>query len=157
MVDMPRPETDARSIVEPEPTSLRLLHGNLQPLTAPQALDPLVVQLPPCISQHGCDPAIAVTPILPGQFDHVPDQTFFIIAGLRNVAVCRSMLLQHQAGATFRDCELAPHQIDATTTPCGAQKFPLAASANMSLSSVRSETALRRRSFSFCRRFNSLS
>jgi len=82
MIDMLRSQSDTRSVVEPEPTSLWLFHGNLQPLTAPQALDPLVVQLPAGIPQHGGDPAIAVTPILPGQFDHIPDQTLFIIAGL---------------------------------------------------------------------------
>ena len=149
-------EPDA-PLVEPEPTSLRLLHGNLEPLTTPQAFDPLVVQLPPGISKHGGDPAISVTTILPGQLDHIPHQQFFIVTGLRNVAMRRSVLFQNQAGATFGDFELAPHQIDAAAAPCGAQKFPLAASANMSLSKVRSETALRRRSFSFCRRFNSFS
>jgi hypothetical protein len=49
MVNMPGPETDARSVIEPEPAFPRPLHGNLQPLTTPQALDPLVVSLPSLI------------------------------------------------------------------------------------------------------------
>jgi hypothetical protein len=46
---------------------------------ARQTFNPFVVQLPSCISQHGCDPAITVTPVLPGQFDHVLDQTNLIV------------------------------------------------------------------------------
>lgn len=49
------------------------------------------------------------------------------------------------------------HDQNAGTSTRGAQKFPDAASFKISLSSVRSETARRRRSFSFCSRFNSLS
>src|SRR5215211_931895 len=37
------PEADARSIRQPEPSSFGLLLGNLQPLTPPDPLDPLVV------------------------------------------------------------------------------------------------------------------
>ncbi len=157
MADMLWPQTDTRAVVEPEPTSLRLFHGNLQPLTTPQAFDPLVVQMPSRIPQHGGDPTIAVAPILTGQFDHIPHQQFFVVAGLCNVAVRRSVLLQDLAGTTFRDVVFAPHQINAAAAPCGAQKFPLAASAKISLSNVRSDTARRRRSFSRCSRFNSFS
>ena len=149
MINSLRPETDARAVIQPQPASLRLFHGNLQPLTAPQAFDPLIVQMPACISQHRGDPPITVTPILPSQLDHIPNKKIFIITGLRHIPLRGSMLLQHQAGPAFGDVELTPHQIDAGAAPCGAQKFPFAASANMSLSSVRSETALRSRSFSF--------
>ena len=51
------PKANTRSVNQPQPTALRLLYGNLQPLTAPQAFAPLVVQLPPGISKHGGDPA----------------------------------------------------------------------------------------------------
>ena len=49
------PETNKRAVFELEPVSLGLFHGNLQPLTALQTFDPLVVQLRSCISQHGRD------------------------------------------------------------------------------------------------------
>ena len=120
MVNMPGPETDARSVIEPEPAFPRLLHGNLQPLTTPQALDPLVVQLPACLSQHRRDPSIPVTAVLPGQFNHVPDQEVLVISRLRNITVCRTMLSQDTTGTAFRYCELAPHQINAVAPPCGA-------------------------------------
>ena len=38
------------------------------------------------------------------------------------------MLFQGPAGPAFGDIELAPHKIDAGAAPCGAQKFPFAAS-----------------------------
>ena len=120
MIDVLRPETNARSVIEPEPTSHWLFHGNLEPLTAPQAFDPFVVQLPFRISQHGCDPTITVTPIMTGPFDHVLNQAFLIVSGLRNIAVRRAMLLQDPAGAAFGNIEPTPHQVDTVAAPTGA-------------------------------------
>jgi len=120
MVNMPGPETDTRSVIEPEPAFPRLLHGNLQPLTTPQALDTLVVQLPACLSQHRRDPSIPVTTVLPGQLNHVPDKAVLVISRLRNITLCRTMLSQDTTGTAFRYGELAPHQINAVATPCGA-------------------------------------
>jgi hypothetical protein len=37
------PQPDARSVRQPEPTALRLLMGNLEPLASPDTLDSLVV------------------------------------------------------------------------------------------------------------------
>jgi len=93
VIDVLRSQTNTRPVIEPQPTSLRLLHGNLQPLTAPQAFDPLIVQLPSCISQHGGNPPITVTPVLPSQLDHVPNKKIFIVTGLRHIALRGSMLL----------------------------------------------------------------
>ena len=59
------------------------------------------------------------------------------------------MLPEHAAGKPFRDIELLPDMIDASTAAGGAQKFPEAASRRISFSSVRSDTAFRSRSFSF--------
>ena len=121
MIDVLRLKTNARSVIEPEPASLRLFHGNLEPLTTPQTFDPFVVQLlPSCISQHGCDPTIIVTPILTGPFDHVLNQTLLIVSGLRNIAVRRAMLLQDPAGAAFGNIEPPPHQVDTVASPRGA-------------------------------------
>ena len=120
MINVLRSETNARSVIEPKPTSHWLSHGNLEPLTAPQTFDPLVVQLPSCISQHGCDPTITVTPILTGPFDHVLNQTLLIVSGLRNIAVRRAMLLQDPAGAAFGNIEPPPHQVDTVASPRGA-------------------------------------
>jgi hypothetical protein len=43
MVSMGRPESDTRSIIEPQTTPLWLLLGNLEPLLPPDPLDTLVV------------------------------------------------------------------------------------------------------------------
>ena len=79
MIDILLPETNTRAVIEPEPTYLRLFHGNLHPLTALHTFDPLVIQLPFYISQHGHDTAITVTPVMPGQFDHALDQAILIV------------------------------------------------------------------------------
>jgi len=42
-----RPQPDARSVGPPEPAALGLLMGDLQPLAAPDTLDPLVVIVQP--------------------------------------------------------------------------------------------------------------
>src|SRR6266545_1403286 len=55
-----RPKTDARSVMEPQTTAFGLLLGNLQPLTPPDPLNPLVVDLPPRPAQELRDLAIAV-------------------------------------------------------------------------------------------------
>ena len=44
-------QPDAGAVIEPEPDPLRLLAGHLQPLAPPQALDPLVVDLPAGVAQ----------------------------------------------------------------------------------------------------------
>jgi len=43
VVQMRRPESDARSIIEPQTTPLRLLLGNFETLLPPDPLHPLVV------------------------------------------------------------------------------------------------------------------
>ena len=120
MIDVLRPETNARSVIEPEPTSHWLFHGNLEPLTKPQTFNLFVVHVPSRIYQHACDPTINVTPILTGPFDHVLNQTLLIVSGLRNIAVRRAMLLQDPAGAAFGNIEPTPHQIDTVAAPTGA-------------------------------------
>ena len=120
MIDVLRPVTNARSVIESEPTSHWLFRGNLEPLTAPQTFDLFVVQLPSRIYQHGYDPTINVTPILTGPFDHVLNQTLLIVSGLRNIAVRRAMLLQDPAGAAFGNIEPTPHQVDTVAAPTGA-------------------------------------
>src|SRR5262249_1729463 len=46
MIALLRPQPNARSVGQPEPAALGLLMGNLQPLTLPDTLDPLVVDCP---------------------------------------------------------------------------------------------------------------
>src|SRR6516225_5532241 len=55
MIALLRPQPNARSVGQPEPAALGLLMGNLQPLTLPDTLDPLVVAYPARLAQErGC-------------------------------------------------------------------------------------------------------
>ena len=69
------------------------------------------------------------------------------------LALRRPVLAEHAAHTPLGHIQHSPHLIDAASAPCGAQKFPFAASCKMSLSSVRSEIARRNRAFSFSRSF----
>jgi hypothetical protein len=67
MVNMLRTPSHARPIIKPQPASWLLFLWNLQPLTTPDPLDPILVDLPACSSQQSCDPPIAISAMLTGQ------------------------------------------------------------------------------------------
>src|SRR2546429_4186133 len=71
MIAVLRPQPNARSVGQPEPAALGLLMGNLQPLTLPDTLDPLVVDCPARLAQQRGDLAIAVAAVLPGKLDNI--------------------------------------------------------------------------------------
>src|SRR5262245_44364601 len=52
MIALLRPQPNARSVGQPQPAALGLLMGNLQPLTLPDTLDPLVVDCPARLAQQ---------------------------------------------------------------------------------------------------------
>ena len=88
MIAVLRPKTDARSVTEPQPPAFGLLLGNLQPLTPPEPLNPLVVDDPArLIPQHPRNLAIAVAAILSGQLDDVGDQPLLIFRAPRHLAL----------------------------------------------------------------------
>jgi hypothetical protein len=68
---MCRPQPDARAIGEPKAPAFRLLVGNLQPLTPPDALDPLVINDPARMAQQRGNLAIAIAAIPAGKFDDI--------------------------------------------------------------------------------------
>ena len=157
MIAVSRTQPDARSIVQPKSPLLRLFHWHFQPLSPPQSLNALVVNLPTCISQQRGDPTIAISAILTGQLDHVGHQPFFIRATNWYLTLSGSVLPQNATSAAFRDIQLSTNTINASTATSGAQKFPFAASVRISLSSVRSETARLSRAFSFSSSFSRFS
>src|SRR5687767_12536628 len=53
-------QSNARAVVEPEPASGFVLLGDLQPFTAPGALNPIPAHAPARTLQQGRDPAVAV-------------------------------------------------------------------------------------------------
>ena len=62
-------QADAGPVIEPEPASLGLFGWNLQPLTSPYALHPLVVHMPAFHPQKRRDPPIPIAAVLAGQSD----------------------------------------------------------------------------------------
>src|SRR5437879_2482754 len=151
-----RPQPDARSVGQPEPASFGLFMGDLQPLASPDALDPLVVDYPARLAQQPCDLAIAVAAVLLGKLDNIGRQTLLVLTAARDLALRRAMLSERRAGATLGDMQLRSHLLNAGTATRGAWKFPREASCRMSLSSVKSETALRSRLFSSSSSFRRL-
>ena len=80
-----RPQPDAGSVRQPEPPAFGLFAGNLEPLTPPDALDPLVVDQPAGPAQQRCDLAIAVAAVLPGQRDDIGGQPLFVVPAARDL------------------------------------------------------------------------
>lgn len=153
MISILWPQADARSVVQPEPTFLRLLLLNLKPFPTPDPLDAFDIHRPAFALQQGRDPAVAVPAVLVGKPDDVRSQRLFVGSPARLLALRRSMLAENPARHAFRHAELRDDMVDALPAPGRAQKFPDAASLRISFSSVRSETALSSRSFSFSRSF----
>ncbi len=98
----------------------RLLHGHFQPLTSPQALNALVINLPAGISQQCCDPTVSVSTILSHQVDHVRHKALFTRTAPRLTSLGRSMLAKYVTDTTLRYVQIAPHLIDADPTTRGA-------------------------------------
>ena len=70
------------------------------------------------------------------------------LASSRPVSLDRAWLPEHPARSPLRRSELLTYTHHTTSSALGAQKFPLAASSRISLSSVKSATARFRRPFS---------
>ena len=123
--------------------------GSFSPSRRHRRSTRLSLTLPAGVAQQGGDPAIAVTAVPTGQLDHVRNQAILVVTAARDTALGRAVLPQHPAGPPFRDPEPATGMVDALAAARGAQRFPRAAFVRICLSSVRSETARRSRSFSF--------
>ncbi len=121
MVGVLRPKPDARSVIQPETTSLRLLLGNLQPLPPPDPFDTLGVHRPALGPQHRRDPTIAIAAIPGSEPDNVGGERLFIRPALGLLALGRAMLAEDLAGKALRNGELCHDMIDAATAAGGAQ------------------------------------
>lgn len=97
-------QTDAGSVVQPEPASFGLLGGNLQPLAPPDALDPFVVDDPTRLAaQKRSDTAVAVATIATGEFDDVLGQLPLVIPAMGPAPLRRAMLAEGLADPAFGD------------------------------------------------------
>jgi hypothetical protein len=137
-----RTEPDARAVCKPQPFTLKSL-------PPPDPLYPLMVDTPAFSPQHGCYPAVAVTPELTGQFDNTLHEPFLVLRHLADVLLGGTRLTQYPTRPSLRHSKLLTHMSDRPAEFSRAQKFPRTASLRMSLSNDRSATSFLSRPFSF--------
>ena len=71
MVGIFRSQPDARTVVQPEPASLRLPGRHLETLLTPDPLDALQVDQPARLLQQRRDPAVSIAAIPGGELNDV--------------------------------------------------------------------------------------
>ena len=120
MIAMLRAQPDARAVIEPQTAAFRLLVWNLQPLTPPDAFDPLVVHQPARMAQQRGDLAIAVTTVLASQLDNVSGQALFVVAPRPHLPLRRAMLSERRTGAALGDVKLTSNMLDTKSSARGA-------------------------------------
>ena len=94
--------------------------GDLQPLTPPDPLDPLVVDDPAGLFQQSGNLAIAIAAILPGQSDQIGCEPFLVGVAPRHLALRRAVLPERCAGAALGDLQTLSNMIDAGAPAGGA-------------------------------------
>jgi hypothetical protein len=80
MVLVLRAQPYARSVVQPQPTARLLLLRYLQPFATPDALYPVLANLPAIPLQQRRDAAIAIASILTGQLYDGPGEGILVFA-----------------------------------------------------------------------------
>ena len=116
-----RPKTDARSVMQPQTTAFGLLLGNLQPLTPPDQLNPLVIDDPAClIPQHPRNLAIAVAAIETSQLDDVGGQPLLVVTAPRDLALRRAVLPKRRTSTALGHTQLGANLLDTGTAARGA-------------------------------------
>src|SRR5919112_54757 len=108
MIGIPRPQPDARTIVEPEPPLLRLLLWHFEPLPPPDPLNPLPVHLPPGLPQQSGDAPVAITAVLESQSDDVSGQSRFVIRGGGDLALGGTVLAKSSADPSLGQAQFGP-------------------------------------------------
>jgi hypothetical protein len=121
MVGPRGPQPDARSVIEPQPTTLRLFLGNLQPLPPPDTLNTFGVHVPSLHTEQGCNPAIAVAAIEARQPYDGRRQCFFVRSAQGLLALGRTVLADDPTNSALRNVQLALQMLYAAPTTSGAQ------------------------------------
>ena len=55
---------DTGTVIEPQPSSFRLLLGDFQPLSSPETLNTFMIHLPTIISQQCRDSSVSISAVL---------------------------------------------------------------------------------------------
>jgi hypothetical protein len=69
--------------------------------------------LPTGIAKQSSNTTIPVSTILPGQFDHIFDETFFVFIALWKMTLRGAILTKYTTGSAFRDTKPVTHLINA--------------------------------------------
>ncbi len=120
VVAMGWPKPDAGAVREPETGPLRLLLGHLKPLLTPDALNPLVVDLPALPPQKSSDSTVAVPTILLSKPDNCSPQGLLIVSDEGNMSLGGSGLTKNTADSPLRDTQLRLQVFNAFPAPGGA-------------------------------------
>lgn len=120
MVWIFRPKPDTRAVVQPQPTAFGLPVRHLQPLPPPDAFDPLDVHDPASLVQHRSDATIAIAAILESERRDVGGQRCFVIRGLGDLALRRTMLTENPAGPSLGHAQFLDDMIHAGAAAGGA-------------------------------------
>jgi len=106
---MGRPKPDARSVVEPEPSPLRLLFRHFKALLPPDTLHSLVVHSPALPVQKYGDSAVSVAPILAGQPCDPLHQSWLVVRDTAGPTLRVPGLPYHPACPAFADAVAAEY------------------------------------------------
>jgi hypothetical protein len=90
-----RPQPNARSIAQPQPSSWPLFLRHFQPLTSPDALDAIPAHMPACLLQQHRDSPVAKATVFTGQLGDRFCQCIFV-GSLRRLVALRCTPLPDQ-------------------------------------------------------------
>src|ERR1700686_5449183 len=136
MIGLPRPQPPPCPVLEPQPPSRLLLLWNLQPLTTPDSLYPVLADLPACPLEQRRDPTIAIATILAGQRYDGLGERIFVVALCRSIALRAAWLFHHPARLPLAHPMRLPRMAHRTTPSVRAQQFPGDRSFSPSFSSL---------------------
>jgi len=120
VVGVLRPKTDAGSVIEPKTSTFGVFGRYFKPLTPPDPGYPLSVHPPARVSQHRCNPAIAIATVLDSQSRDISGQRRLIIGSDWLLALRGAMLAKNSASKPLRDAMPGNHVLHTGTATCGA-------------------------------------
>ncbi len=129
-----------------------LFSGDLHVLLLPDAMHPLVVDLPAVRDQFPMHTRTAEAGTATGNSSHLSQQFPFIGTLPRAVALSATWLTQHPASPAFGDFlrpQTATNFLHGPSSTFGAYQFPWEASLRISMSRACSATSFFSRAFSF--------
>jgi hypothetical protein len=116
------PQPQAGPVRQPEPPALGLPLRDLQPLTSPDPLDPLVVDHPARgRAQQLGDLAVAVATVPARELDDGGREPLLVVPAPRDLALRRAVLAERSAHAALGDPELVSDVLDAGAATRGAR------------------------------------